>query len=510
MVFRRALLSVAVLLSVATSALGADPAPPPLATILAQYEKAAADPGSADPVRLARVGTLVGAGLSGSVESWRDGDREAEVERLGPRVERTLKLGNRVFVQDSDGFARELRGLLLRRSLTDDLIETGAFARQPARCRVVGAVHVENRLAWSIEVNAIGGEPETLAIDAETGLPLRLSFAEDDGQTTIDYGDWRTVAGRRYPYRSTISDGDRDFDVVDTTTALTVDGAIDAAAFAPLTTRTIDMAKPQTFPVDVKAGGFLFLPVTIAGRTYRFLLDSGAQGILVDRAVASQLGLHEEGSLEVSGAVRTGGLKVAKLSELDVGNGRLRDIVVSTIDLSGSTPGPFHIDGILGYPFFAGALVEIDPLAMTIRVGAPGSFVPRGQRVPIELDRMLPEAKLRVGADTQGQFVIDTGNSADLLLYRAFVDRHPDIVPFSSDARRSYGIGGSTASYRTSLSELRIGTLPLYHVDTDVMLTTRGAFADSFSAGNVGLGVLRNFVLTFDDANDALFVERAR
>ena len=40
------------------------------------------------------------------------------------------------------------------------------------------------------------------------------------------------------------------------------------------------------------------------------------------------------------------------------------------------------------------------------------------------------------------------------------------------------------------------------------MLATRGAFADRFDAGNVGLGILRNFVLTFDMAHDALYVER--
>jgi hypothetical protein len=41
------------------------------------------------------------------------------------------------------------------------------------------------------------------------------------------------------------------------------------------------------------------------------------------------------------------------------------------------------------------------------------------------------------------------------------------------------------------------------------MQATRGAFADRFDAGNVGLGLLANFVLTFDLANNALYVERS-
>jgi hypothetical protein len=92
-------------------------------------------------------------------------------------------------------------------------------------------------------------------------------------------------------------------------------------------------------------------------------------------------------------------------------------------------------------------------------------------------------------------------------LYRPFVERHAGIVPFTSTERRSFGIGGETQSYRTSLDELEIGGTSLYHVDTDVMLATSGAFADRFDAGNLGLGVLKNFVVTFDYGDGAIYVE---
>ena len=38
------------------------------------------------------------------------------------------------------------------------------------------------------------------------------------------------------------------------------------------------------------------------------------------------------------------------------------------------------------------------------------------------------------------------------------------------------------------------------------MLATNGAFADRVDAGNVGLGVLRNFVATFDLGNAAMYL----
>jgi hypothetical protein len=106
-------------------------------------------------------------------------------------------------------------------------------------------------------------------------------------------------------------------------------------------------------------------------------------------------------------------------------------------------------------------------------------------------------------------FIIDTGSSSDVLLFRWFVELHPGVVPFTAQQGLNYGLGGATNAYRSSLDELTIGSTPMYHRSTDVMLAKQGAFADRFDAGNVGLGVLRNFVLTVDEFNLALFIERA-
>jgi hypothetical protein len=105
--------------------------------------------------------------------------------------------------------------------------------------------------------------------------------------------------------------------------------------------------------------------------------------------------------------------------------------------------------------------------------------------------------------------MIDTGNAADVLLYRPFVAAHPDIVPRTLADMRSYGLGGSADSYRSLLRELVLGTTVLRDVNVGVMLATQGAFADRFDAGNIGLGVLRNFIVTFDYPDEALYLEKS-
>jgi hypothetical protein len=444
--------------------------------------------------------------LTGEFHTWISGERERTDQNLGPRSERTLRIGDRIWFADSDGDVREFTGILARRARTQHFIDSGDFASAPERCELRGREKVSGRQAFAIDVTADGGETETLYLDADTALPARIAYDDDDGRTTIDLLDWRSVGGRRFPFKTIASDGDHAFDTTEITTRVDLAPTIDAAVFAPFVPRRIALSTPDTVPLQYH-DGHLFAPVRIGSQTYTFLLDTGAQNILIDRRIAASLGLTAVGSLEASGATRTGGLQLAKVDELDVGRGRLRDVVATTIDLGASTDGAFRIDGILGYPFFAASTVRIDPVARTMTVAAPGSLAPTGQKLPVVIDRAFPEAELRVNATTDAPFILDTGNAGELLLYKPFVEKHPGIVPFTTNGRKSYGIGGETASYRSSLERLDFGTVPLYNLDTDVMLATSGAFADRFDAGNVGYGLLKNFTITFDFANAAVYLQ---
>ena len=480
------------------------PAPPadrvPVTTILAAYDRAT----HADDVKTyVAEGTLAGEGLTGTFRTVRAGDDEREDDAMGPRRETTLRRGDRVFVRNANGNVRELRGFLHRRALTEDLVDSGRIVAHPELTRFAGWGDVGATHAWRLEVKAVGGEPETLWIDPATGLPLRLEYLDGDGPSYVDYSDWRDVQGRKVPFRSVLTDGDHRFDTVQQTTSVTIDGAVDPATFAPLEPRLLATDRIHTVPL-LERDGHVGVTVRIAGRDWFFLLDTGAQSILVDGAVLKAAGIAPQGALEVRGATRSGGLQVATLPKLELDGAAMNDVVVSSLDIARSTGG-LHIDGILGYPFFASAVVEMDFANHQLRFGRPGSFAPHGTRVELDVDRELAEATFRANQLT-APFIVDTGSSSEMLLYRPFVDAHPGIVPLSLRASTNYGIGGSNATYRSSLDQLELGGVPLYHRTVDVVLARDGAFADRVDAGNVGLGVLRNFVATFDLGNAALYL----
>jgi len=475
--------------------------------LLSRYQDAIADPGVRDFERLETSGTVAAGGLTGTFRTWLDADRERSDQSLGPRSERTLRIGERMWYADASGNVREFTGVFARRARTQRFIDSGSFAQAPGRCVARGPTVAGGKKVHALDVTADGGETETLYLDAVTGLPDRVGYDDDDGRTTIDYSDWRTIAGRRFAFKLVVSNGDRAFDIVQTTTSVDAGSPVDAAVFAPLVGRRIETAGLQTVRLTYHDGHF-YAPVRIDGRPFTFLLDTGSQDIVVDKRVAAELGLSPVGAFQASGAARTGGLRYVQLAEIAIAGARLRDVVVTTLDLRATTSGAFRIDGILGYPFFASASVRLDPAHKTMTFGTPGAFTPEGDKVALVMDRAIPEATLRLDATTNGQFIVDTGNAAELLLYKPFVDKHPGIVPFTQNIRRGYGIGGATNSYRSSLESLDIGGVSIYHTDVDVMRATRGAFADRFAAGNVGLGILKNFVVTFDEANSAMYLQK--
>jgi hypothetical protein len=476
---------------------------PPIATILAAYEKATH---AVDFDTIETRGTLSGEGLTGEFHSWRSGDRERDDESLGPRSETTLHLGDRIWVRNSNGNVHELTGVLRRRARTSDFIDSGDFLKKPDHARFAGFGTIGDRRTWNIEVNADGGDPETLWIDAQNGLPLRTEYLDGDGPTYVELSDWREVGGMMMAFRALTTDGEHEFDTVQQTTSVKTNGPIDPKIFAPLEAARLHTDGVQTVPL-LDDGTRIACNVQIAGKTYQFLIDSGSGNVLLDTRIAKAAGIGEQGALEVRGAARTGGMHIGLLPRLTIGGAALDDLVVSTIDL-GSAASRLRLDGILGYPFFATSMVQLDFAHRVMRFGPPGSFAPGGDRIELDTDREVPEAIFRINGSIDAPFIVDSGNSSGILLYAPFVDAHPGVAPASGGDSSFEGIGGADRSYRVRLASLRLGSTLLIGQDADVIVAQNGAFADRTDAGNVGLSLLRKFTVTFDLADHALYLRK--
>ncbi|MDE2481659.1 MAG: aspartyl protease family protein [bacterium] len=483
---------------------------PSLTAILNAHVAALAAMHLHEPATEEIVGTLVSGKQVGEFHAWRSGNEQRRDEQLGIRSQRTLRVDGRLFVQNASGETRELTGLLARRQATQDFIDSGAFAHHPEDVRFLErATLPDGRVVYRLQIAPPHGESYVIGLDAATWLIDEESFIEHDAPFTLTFSDYRVIDGDLIPFREVDSNGDHAYDVVSHVERVLIDTPIDPSIFAALRPIAVSISAPVTVPFREEYH-LIFTTVTIAGKPFNFLIDSGSQGDVVSPSVAAALGLTPQGSLEVTGAARAASRGVVELPDISVGGAAMPAHLATVLDLSSIFDGATPVDGVLGYPFFAAAEVRVDPTQHTLTIAKPGTLALDGEKIAVDTDRELPEIHASVNR-VPGRFVVDTGDTQELLVYRNFVDAHPGVIQtLGSAPATNRGVGGSTDSIAVIVDSLQIGSIGLFNRYANVILQTTGAFADRSDSGNIGYGSLRNFVMTFDLADRALYLQRAR
>lgn len=237
------------------------------------------------------------------------------------------------------------------------------------------------------------------------------------------------------------------------------------------------------------------------------MIDSGSQSDVIGPRVAQALGIRPQGSFELSGAASVHSLGAVLLQGLKIGDWAFPASMAAVLDMDGLARHP--IDGVLGFPFLSSAEVRLDVYHQTLTIGSPGSLPAEGDRISVDTRNSWPEVDGIVDR-VQAHVLIDTGDTNELLLFKDFIDTHPGLVQLvPMDFAQNHAVGGSMHALRTIVDELDLGRQKLFKRKTDVIFATKGTFADPNIAANVGLGSLKQFVVTFDLADNAMYLEQA-
>lgn len=480
------------------------------AQIIARHARAMhPGPSLPEPASTETLGLVEGSALLGTFHEYREGRKLRTEVRLGPLYDLTVDDGMHLWQSDENGDTRALTGILRERALTANFIAMGGYVDKPESRTYLQVSTSGERPCYEFSVQAPQGDVQRICIDAQTYLLDWQAFEDGPGTTTTTFSDYRTVSGYEVAFRSVQMSAGSEHPTIFSIDSVRKNRVFDPALFERPPVRYVEMSVRHTIVPMRRVRSGYEVPVRIGVHQYWFLLDSGSQGIVVDRKVVQDLGLRSVGRLRAVGARSVGGLGLVHLDALSVGAATLEDLTVGVLDLSGATQGTLSSDGVLGFPFFDAAVVRFDPHAMTLEITMPGQDVTSdGERLPVQLDRQVPIIDCDVNGTGDAPFLVDTGSSAELLLYGGFVDRHPGIVPLALESRTGLGIGGSLALRGTTLSQLRLGSVSLFNIQAGVVVQAQGAFADRFDAGSIGMGILRNFVVVFDEPGGVLYFQR--
>ena len=397
-----------------------------------------------------------------------------------------------------------------RLMLTENVIDAGVLANVPARS--LGSQTVDGTAADVVRLTPPSGVPADVAFDRETGRYLKVTFNPDEAyaRETVHYGSYTEIApGVRVP--STISNDDGEWKLAEhAVRAVTNDDLR-----GPVPTAKWDFASTDTSPIEVvhystayafmPTSGAVHLRASINGQTGTFLLDSGASGIIVYRPYADKLKLKMLGATAFSGvAGGTVRARFARADSIQVGKNTLSNVVVTVAGNEFSD----NIDGILGFDFLAGALVDVDTANQTIRFLDPSKMEPAiakgAYAFPVNLASFQPEIPLTVNG-VQTHPIFDTGNSSFVTL-SDYLKSSGKIVALNDSIRVegtdvpyefiSYGVDGPTQypSQCSRLNEIVIG--PYRNQKVETCFASANVFGRD--GGLIGFDFLKHFNWTFD------------
>jgi aspartyl protease len=260
---------------------------------------------------------------------------------------------------------------------------------------------------------------------------------------------------------------------------------------------------PLEFPMQI-GEGMPTVEVMVNGQgPFVFGFDTGAQaGPRIDASLVEKLNLKATGELQ---AIDPSGRNpqtsaTVKLDSMAIGGLRFTGVTAVSRNYKNS-PRPLQVDGILGLNLFAEYLVTLDFPAKKLRLDK-GELpkVDSGETLDYKNDTGITQVELSVG-DKKINANLDTGNAIGAFVFpTAFVEK----LSFAGEPR-------VVGRARSASGEMEIKQVQV----KDVVKLGRHEFRDATvtypalgDIGNVGVKVLSQFVITFDQQHERVRLTR--
>ena len=508
----------------AASADPADEAPPgivptktTLAQVLAAYEASRGK--TVDSVKTAReADTLSAYGESGTYTEIDSGDDYIETTQIGPTSTSSGRVHGQRWARNENGYTRLMSGTHEEDERSDQALEDALHGKSSGSVRVLGQVATPIA-ATVVEVNPQAGRHEWLFFETSTGRLVRREESRLGHRRVWTFDDFRTTDGVTEPWHQHLYDGYPGNDIDVRTEHLAYDGPVSPSELAmPATTSPLHFPQGVTdvrLPARIENGAII-VRLWIGGRGLDFQLDSGSSGIALDPSVARQLGLTTFGerSRTIAGTFEASS---AIVPQIRIGSLSLDDVKIDCLPFDYEMDRQTRVVGLLGYDFFAGAVVKIDYDAGTVDAYDPASFSPPGAgayRVPMNLDDAVPTVKATLGGSDADDFIVDSG-SVFVVVFQAFSKAHSaDLPPVSyTIADKTYfplvtaqGVGGLFSLQPVTIKRFVVGDVFDDFQAYDVAQSAQ-EFQGEDDDGLLGYQFLRYFNVFFDYKDSVMILQ---
>lgn len=327
-----------------------------------------------------------------------------------------------------------------------------------------------------------------------------LALASIGGTQRLELGPTRTFAGGlALPGSARMAvEGQPEWEcTIDEATATADWAGLRRAAEAAGRAPAVSWTDAGVAPLEtrlVPATGHLLVRLRLHGTDGWFLLDTGAEELVVLPAFAEQAALPRAGTRPLSSIAGVERAAVVELGDIVVGPLTIAGTAGVVSEALATLPAALGtaVDGVIGAHLFGHAVISMDLVAgrVTIAPTGPADLA----WTPVRLQNLHPLVEAGFEG-RRGLFRLDTGAVPGVLFHAAAV--------------RAHGLleGRTTAPVPTDgVLELRAGRLARLELggarldDVDALFATGSGtvLSDTVTVGLVGIPVLRRFSLVID------------
>lgn len=464
--------------------------------------------------------TYAGQAMTGTVHSVSDLEtpRFADSYTIGPANGANGFDGQRAWNHDPSGQVSYQDGADQKQIAISEAYRRSNALWQPnyggAQVATINGTR-EGRSYDVITVTPKDGNPFEMWIDAETHLLTRIVEKQGADTSITTLSDYRTTEGVQVAHKIHVTTGDAKYDTDLTLTKVAFGPGQPETAYAIPAVTKIDFSiaggAHQTTVPFVLINNHIYVDVRLNGRgPYRLLLDTGGVAIITP-TVQRELGLEAQGKMEGSGAGEARvDVSLTKVSELRIGDAVIKDQVFAVFPLeSFADVEGVPQNGIIGYEVFRRFITRIDYARGELTLIDRRHFDPSkaGGVVPFAFNEHVPMVKGEIDG-LAGEFQIDTGARSELVLTEPFATAHGLRAAHRRgvEAISGWGVGGPSRGYVTRMGLLKIGGIKFDAPVTTFSAASRGAFGQASFAGNIGSGLLKRYIVTFDYENQKMYL----
>lgn len=265
----------------------------------------------------------------------------------------------------------------------------------------------------------------------------------------------------------------------------------------------------------------VIIPVYINDKgPFNFILDTGVGPMIIsDPSLTDSLNIKDLRTIKISGLGKGGEIEAYVTTSLEarIGKATLEHIPTAVLKedlfrLSSYVGMPIH--GLLGYHFFKSFIVELKYSNKRVVFYLPsyGKKI-KGERVALEMINDKPYAKIEIESPELGALTLNmlVDNGASHAISLEILDKKPfPLPPVSILANLGMGLGGPISGSIGRVPIVRIGSFQLKEV-----LSSYPKYEDVAGKvllhdrnGNLGADILSRFDVTFDYADNAMYLRK--